>query len=97
MHQTPELHNVILERSTSKEKTSFCIKSEQCLPSLTFEIFDILSFIKYHIIPFLSAKSKMVLNYQFIGSDTHMERVVSTPSLTFKLSFFLTSEVSQDL
>jgi hypothetical protein len=50
---------------------------------LTLEVFNVLGFIQNHVIPFLPSENKMVLNYQFIGSYTDMERVVLAPALAF--------------
>ena len=38
----------------------------------------------------------MVLNYQFVGSNTDMERILPTPALTFQLPFLLAPEVRED-
>ena len=63
MHQGPKLHNVILQRSSCEQEASICIESKECLPALRFEVFDVLSFIKYHVVPLFPSERKMVLNY----------------------------------
>jgi len=82
MHQGPKFHNIILKWSTSQEQSPACVKPEESLPTLTFEIFNVLRFIEYHIIPFLSSKYKMILNDQLVGCDAHMERVFLAPALS---------------
>ena len=89
MHKGPELHHVVLKRGTSKKKSSFGVKPEHRLPSLTLEVLDILSFVKDHIVPFLSTESEVVLNYELVRGDTNMEGVVFAPAMTFDLSLFL--------
>ena len=67
------------------------------MPSLRLEVLDILSLIEHHIIPLLASKSKVILNDQLVGCDTHVKRIVFGPSLPLHFSFFLRSKVGQNL
>jgi hypothetical protein len=45
VHQTPQLHHIILKRGASKQEAAFRVESEQGLPPLRLEIFNILRLI----------------------------------------------------
>jgi hypothetical protein len=55
------LHRV-LNWGSCEEKTVSTMKTEEGLPPDTGRIFDILSFIEYHVLPFNTLKILLVLN-----------------------------------
>jgi hypothetical protein len=67
------------------------------LPTLGFEVFDILCLVKDHIVPFLATKDGMVSYSYFIACYAYMERVQLGPSFSLLLSFFRRPKVSHDL
>ena len=97
MHKRPELHHVVLEWSTCQQESSLCVKAQERLPSLTLEVFNVLSFIQDHVVPLLPSECKVILNDKFVRGDAHVERVLSAPPVTFKFAFLLRSEVGEDL
>jgi hypothetical protein len=62
VHETPELHHVILQRCASEQESSLGVEPQQSLPSLGPEVLDVLSFIQDHVVPFLPSEGKVVLN-----------------------------------
>lgn len=76
MHERPELHHIVLKRSSCQQKPSLSVKSEKSLPSLRPEIFDILSFIKDHVVPLLSSKCKVILDNKLVTGNADVERVL---------------------
>ncbi len=51
------------------------------LPSLRFEVFDVLRFVEYHVLPSFVLKDAYVLCHQLVRRDAHMERVWPGPAL----------------
>lgn len=96
MHKRPELHDIVLEGGPRQEESSLCVKAQERLPPLTLEVLNVLSFIQDHVVPLLPSECKVILNDKFVGGDAHVERVLSTPSMTLKLAFFLRSEVGEN-
>jgi hypothetical protein len=45
MHEGPKLHEIILERCAGEQQSPLTIEIEKHLPSLAFEILDIMSFV----------------------------------------------------
>ena len=82
MHEGPKLHDIILQGGSSQQKSPFGIEPEQGLPPLAFEVLNVLGLIQDHIVPLLSSEGKMVLNYQLVRGDAHMERVFLAPALS---------------
>lgn len=56
MHQAPQFHEIILERSSSEQQSPLGIKIEQSLPPLGFPIFDHVGLIQNQIFPLLPPK-----------------------------------------
>ena len=73
VHQRPQFHYIVLKRSSCQQEPSFGVEPQHSLPSLTFEVFDVLCLVKDHIIPLLSSESKVVLNHQLVRSDTNVK------------------------
>ena len=69
---------------------------EKDLPSLGFEIFDILSFIQNHIVPFFPSENEMIGNCYFVAGDTDMKRVEFGPSFSFLFPFFGRAKIGHD-
>ena len=61
---------------------------------MRLEVFDILSLIKDHVVPFLASEGKVVLDDELVGRDADVERVVLAPAVSFDFSFFLGAKVS---
>ena len=97
MHQRPQLHHIVLQRGSCQEQPPSGVESEQSLPPLALEIFDVLSLIQNHVIPLFAPKDKMVLNHQLVGRDAHMEGVVLTPALPLEFALLLSAEVRKNL
>ena len=87
----------ILQGCSCKQQPAFCIESQQGLPSLTLEVFNILGLIEDHIVPLLATESKVILNHELVGCDADMEGIFFTPTLSLKFSFFLGAKVGQNL
>lgn len=62
------------------------LEVEKNLPTLGLEVFDILSLIKNHIVPFFSSKDRMVSHSYLIACDTNMKSVQFRPSFSFLFS-----------
>ena len=73
VHEGPEFHNIVLKRGSSEEEAALGVEAQQCLPSLTFEVLDILSFIQDHVVPFLPPEGEVVLDDQLVRSDADVE------------------------
>ena len=97
MHEGPQLHDIILQGGTSEQESPFGVEPEQGLPPLAFEVLDVLGLVQDHIVPFLPPEGKVVLNYELVRGDAHMEGVVLAPAVSLDLSLFLGSEIGQDL
>ena len=69
---------------------------EKDLPSLRFEVFDILSFIQDHIVPFFSSENEMIGNCYFVAGDADVKRVEFGPSFSFLLPFFGRAKICHD-
>lgn len=54
-----------------------------------------LCFIQYHEIPSLTTEDMMILDYQLVGCDVHMEVVETSPAYSFLLPFSLCTEISE--
>lgn len=50
-------------------------KVQKDLPSLGFKVFDILSLVQYHVIPFLSSKNWVICDGYLITCNADMETV----------------------
>lgn len=67
------------------------------MPSLAFEILNVLGLIKNHVIPFFPSENGVICDSNFIAGDANMETIEFGPSLAFKLSFLGRSKVGHDL
>ena len=97
MHEWPELHHIILQGCTSQEKSPFSVEAEKRLPSLTFEILDVLRLIKHHIVPLLSSESKMILDHKLVRSNANVKWVLFAPAVSLDSSFLLVPEIGKYL
>ncbi len=75
MQQRPQLRKIILKWGSSKQQPTMSLKIQKNLPSLRFEILNILSLIQYHIVPSLPPKNGMISDCNFIACYTDMETV----------------------
>ena len=57
MKKCPKLSHRVLNRCSRQQKPISCVEVKQCLPSSTLIVFNGLSFIKDHVMPFYSLKS----------------------------------------
>lgn len=57
----PQLHEIVLQRSACQEKTTLALKVEQQLPTLGFEVFDMLGLVQDKVVPLLSSKTLVIL------------------------------------
>ena len=73
VHQGPKLHHVVLQRRSCKKESTLGVETKKGLPSLTFEVLNILRFIKNHVIPLFPSECKVVLDDQLVGSDANVE------------------------
>lgn len=73
------------------------MKTKQYLPSLAFKVFDMLSFIKDHKIPFFSTEYLLVQESDFVASYADLEAIHFAPSVSFGFPFFGGSKVGHDL
>jgi len=86
-----------LKGCSREQQSSAGVESQQSLPSLAFEILDVLGLVENHVIPFLAPECKMVLDDELIRSDAYMERVLLAPAMTLEFAFLLRSEVRENL
>jgi len=96
VHQTPQLHYVVLERCSRQEQSSPRVEAEHGLPPLTLEVLNVLSLVENHVVPFFPSERKVVLDDQLVGCDTNVEGVVFAPAMSLDLPFFLGSEVREN-
>merc|ERR1719225_1826427 len=80
MHQGPELHQIVLERSSSQQKSANTCEVQQKLPSLGLEILNMLSLVKNKILPFESPEGAVILYHQFVARDADVECVLLGPA-----------------
>lgn len=66
-------------------------KSEEILPSLRFEVFDIVSLVKDHVYPRHTAENVLVGKDELVRSDANMKRVPRFPAMP---SFFSLPDVT---
>lgn len=75
----------------------FGLEIEQQLPSLWFEIFNILRFVQNQVFPFLSSETLVILYDQFVWCDAYMECIHFCPADTLLFAFFLWTIVCENL
>ena len=97
MHQRPEFHQRVLQRRAGEKQTTLGVKVQQRLPTLRFEILDVLRFVENEILPFLSTERFGVLQHEFVRGDADVKGVDLRPALTFELPFFHRAVVGQNL
>ena len=61
MHQRPELHEVVLERSSGDQQPPSAVEIQQRLPALAFPVLDHVGLVKYEILPFFPPEHLGVL------------------------------------
>lgn len=64
-----------------------CLKVEKNLPSLGFEVFDVLSLVQNHVVPLFATKDRMIGNSYFVASDADVEGVEFRPAFSFLFPF----------
>ena len=96
MHERPKLTNIILQGSTSKKKPSLWVEIEQNLPSLGFEVLNVVGLIKDHVIPTLPSKDLFILEDKLVWGDTDVEEIDLTPTHSFSFSFFGSAKVGHN-
>ncbi|RNA24824.1 hypothetical protein BpHYR1_027375, partial [Brachionus plicatilis] len=89
VHERPQFHQVVLERCACEQKATLRLKVEQRLPPLGLEVFDVLRFVQYEVLPLFAPEYGVVLNDQFVAGDAHVERVCLGPADALQLALFL--------
>jgi hypothetical protein len=92
----PDFHDVILQGSSSEKKLALGFEVKKHLPSLRFEILDILGFIEDDVVPPLAFENRVILYDQFIGSDTDVKSIRFVPTVALGFTFFLIAIVRQN-
>lgn len=64
-----------LKGGSSQKKTALSVKVNQCLPTLTFKVLDVVCFVQNQVVPFLSFESKTILNCQLVRSNDDVVEV----------------------
>lgn len=72
------------------------LKIKKNLPSLRLKVFDVMCLIKYHVIPLLSAKDRVVSYCYFITGNAYVETIQFGPSFSLDFAFFSRTEISHD-
>ena len=97
MHETPQLHHVVLQWCSCDQESSLGVEPQEGLPSLRLEILYVLSLIQDHVVPLFSPEGKVVLDHQLVRGDTDVEGVLLAPAMSLDLSLLLGAEVGEDL
>ncbi len=75
MQKRPQLSQVVLKRCASQQEPAMGLEVEKYLPSLRLKVFNVLSLVKNHIIPFLSSENRVVCNSNFIACNADMKTI----------------------
>ena len=67
------------------------------MPALRFEVFDVLSLIENHVVPFFAAEDGVIGDCYFVAGDAYVEGVEFGPAFAFLFSFLGRTEVGHDL
>lgn len=73
------------------------LEVEEDLPSLRFEVLDIMSLVKDHVIPLLPSEDGMVSYCNFVAGDADVETVQFGPPFSLLLALLSGPEVGHDL
>jgi hypothetical protein len=93
---THELHEVVLQRSSSQEKSVTSIETKEGLPSLGAEVFDVMSFVEDKVVPGFAPEDVLIGENELIRSDADMESVLRIPTFSLLLSFLLSTVVNHE-
>ena len=85
VHERPQFHETVLQRSSGEQKSSLCVEMQQNLPSLRLEVLNVVSFVEHHIDPLLATKHRHIPHCQLIRGDAHLERCCLRPSFPLLL------------
>lgn len=55
------------------------------------------SFVEDEVVPRLATENVLIGEYELVRSDANVESVLSVPTFTFVLSFFLSTVVNHEL
>ena len=88
-HEKPTLHG-ILDRGASKQEPIATLKPQESLPSNTRGVLDVLRFVQDHVLPLDTLEVLLVLCYELVTGDEHMEG-----SVLVVADFFLAPKLSQ--
>ncbi len=62
VHERPKLHQVVLQRCASQQKTAAGIKAEQSLPALRLKVLDMMRLVENHVLPLFTLEYCCVLH-----------------------------------
>lgn len=96
VEQTPQLHQVVLQRCSRQEQPSLGFESKERLPSLTPEILNVMRLIQDHVHPALPPKYVLIRKNDLIARDAHLPRVLGLPADSLLLSLLLVAVVGED-
>ena len=60
VHETPEIHEIILQGSTCEQEAALRVEAEEGLPPLGAKVFDMMSFVQHEIRPWLPTKDVLI-------------------------------------
>lgn len=97
VEQTPQLHQIVLQRGTGQKQAMLRLEAEERLPSLTAEVFDVVSLVKDHVAPVLAPENVLVGEDDLVAGDADLPVVLRVPTDTLLLTLLLVAVVGQHL
>lgn len=80
VHQTPQLHQVVLQRSPGKQQPAFDLEGQQACPPLRLEVLNMVCLVEYHVLEPVAFEYLVILQNQFITGDDDVHSVGFGPA-----------------
>lgn len=97
VQQTPQFHQIVLQRRTGEKQTPLCLETKESLPSLTAEVLDIVGLVQDHIYPALPSKDVLIGKHDLVRCDAHLPSMLGMPTNPLLLPLLLVAVVGEDL
>lgn len=96
VEQTPQLHQVVLQRRTREQQSFLSFEPQQGLPPLTPEVLDVVRLVQDHVNPIFPSEDVLIGQHDLVRRDAHLEVMLGVPTDPFLLALLLVAVVCQD-